>query len=377
MTQSLMVEGAWTSTTDADGVANTLRAASRILVLTHTKPDGDALGSTLALVRSLQRIGKEATAWYVGPMPRWASQVIAGTPVRILDSATAAALLADPAASGEQDPDAIVIVDTGSWMQIEELKPFVATRTAKVIVVDHHLSGNADISSRRCIDGRAAAAAEIMAGVCVRLLGKKSAVELPLDIASALYLGLATDTGWFHFSNTRPNTLRLAADLVDAGVDFPKLFEMIEQQDRPARLRLVGRAMNSLELFSKDTVAMMTLTRRDFDETHGDSEDTGGFANYALAVAGMQVAVILTEAAGREGKGPLTKVSFRSKPGPDAVDVAAICQKLGGGGHARAAGVKVMMGVVETKLKVLEALGVSATEGVVAAARGSGNGTIL
>ena len=343
----------YATTTTVEAIAARLRAAKRVLVLTHSKPDGDAIGSTVALVRALEQRGTRAMVVYVGPVPRWGPMVIGSTHAKTVEGPTAGEV-----ASEFEEADLIVIMDTGAWSQVDELRAMLTGKSAKIIVVDHHLSGSPDLADERLVESSAAAAAELSARICCALLGVAPSA-LPIVIAEPLYLGLATDTGWFHFSNTKPTTLRLAADLVDAGVDFPRLFEMIEQQDRPARLRLLGRALESMELHKANTIALMTLTRADFEHCHGDSEDTGGFANYALAVAGMQVAGVLVEAAGREGKGPLSKLSLRSKPGTNAVDVAAVCQKLGGGGHARAAGAKLAMSMAEAKIKVHEALGIS------------------
>ena len=346
----------WIGNADAGAIVAGLRTAQAPLILTHARPDGDAIGSTIALARSLTLMGKRPRLWYVGPMPRWATDLIRETPVQVLDSAAAAAL-AGGAGAQEAEPDVVLVVDTGAWVQIEDLAWVVRRNPAQTLIIDHHISGDADMATRRLIDPKAAAAAEIAAGVCVGLLGVGSAAKLPREVAEPLYTGLATDTGWFHFSNTRPATLRLAAELIEAGADFSRIFELIEQQDRPARLRLLGRALNSLELWGNDRAAMMTLTRRDFDECGGDAEDTGGFATHVLSVKGMQVVAVATEATMKEGKGALTKFSLRSKPGPGAIDVSAVCQKLGGGGHARAAGLKLPLPMAEAKGKLREALG--------------------
>ncbi len=345
----------WTATAGPSAVVNRLRLAKRVVVLTHTRPDGDALGSSLALTRSLLQAGAQVELWLVPPGPRWMREIIGDAPVR----------LHNPSAGTTMDqaiePDAIVILDTGAWKQVEEVAPWVRPRSAKAIIIDHHLSGDAEMAPIRLIDSGAAAAAEVVAEVCVGLLGKSSAGELPLDVARPLYLGLATDTGWFRFSNTRPQTLRLAAALKEAGVDAPALYQLVEQQDRPARLRLYGRALSSIELHAAESIAFLSLTQRDFEECRGDAEDTTGFASDVLSVASIQVGALLTEVAGRGAgnpgrEGPLTKVSLRSKPGAGAIDVAALTLGLGGGGHARAAGVKLAMPLSEAKQALLAAL---------------------
>lgn len=344
----------WTPTRTARDVAATLRTARRVAIVTHAKPDGDAAGSTLALARALRLAGIDAHCWYVAPMPRWFEAIAGDTPAHVFEAPAHGRKGLTPDALPE--PDAIVVADTGSWAQLDDLAPWVRARTERTIVIDHHLSGDPDMSAARLLMPDAAAAAEIVADVCVLLTGVPGAAALPLEIAEPLYLGLATDTGWFRYSNTSPRTLRLAADLREVGVDAPRLFQLVEQQDRPARLRLLARALASLELLAGDRVAIMRLSRADFEFAHGDTDDTTGFASDILSVAPIQVGVLLTETAPKPGKPPLSKASLRSKPGPHAVDVAALTKALGGGGHARAAGVKLPLPIDQARDALVSAI---------------------
>lgn len=345
---------AWTPTRTARQVAAALQGARRVAIATHAKPDGDAAGSTLALARALRQTGIDAHCWYVAPMPRWFEPIAGDTPAHVFEAPSQGRKGATPDAHPE--PDAIVVADTGSWAQLDDLAPWVRARPERSIIIDHHLSGDADMSAARLLVPDAAAAAEIVADVCVLLTGAPSAAALPLEIAEPLYLGLATDTGWFRYSNTSPRTLRLAADLREAGVDAPRLFQLVEQQDRPARLRLLARALSSLELLAGDRVGLMRLSRADFEFAHGDTDDTTGFASDILSVAAIQVGVLLTESPPKPGKPPLTKASLRSKPGPHAVDVAALTKALGGGGHARAAGVKLALPIDQARDALVNAI---------------------
>lgn len=342
----------WTGNQTVGSAAAFLRGCRRVVVLTHARPDGDAVGSSAALVLTLRRLGIEASAWYVGPMPRWMDELAAHVPHRVVDAAT----VASGGLNSEPQPDGVVVVDTGAWTQLEEMKPWLTGRAGQALVIDHHLSGDADVADRRLLNTQAAAAAEIVALVCGELLGVKDPAGLPREVAEFLYLGCGTDTGWFTFSNTRPDTLRLVAALLDAGAEFTRLFAAVEQQDRPSRLRLLGRAMSGLDLVASDQIAVMSLTQKDFEECHGDAEDAGGFPNYALDVASVRVAAVLTEVAGRSSDKPMTKVSLRSKPSTPTVDVAAFTRALGGGGHARAAGVKLNMNVADARRLMLERL---------------------
>lgn len=344
-----------TTATDAE-VASLLRGARSAVILTHAKPDGDAVGSVIALARLMQHLGAKATVWLVGPFPPWLDRIAGSVPVLRFSPH-------EPPPAEEFDR--IVVADTGSWVQLEQLAPWVRQRTSRTVVIDHHLSGDEDVATVRCIDSKAAATAEVVGRIARLALGLDGR-PLPADLAEPLYLGLGTDTGWFKFSNVTPATLRLAADLLESGVDAPGLYELIEQQDAPGRLALLARALASHELVpipperGGGHACVMTLRHADYKACGAEGEDTGGFSQHALAVASVRVSVILSEQSPAGADKPLTKASLRSKPGPDAIDVAAACQTLGGGGHARAAGAKLALPVEAARRRVLAALGIGA-----------------
>jgi phosphoesterase RecJ-like protein len=348
----------WTSNTDLAAVATWLRLCRRIVVLTHVKPDGDAIGSSVAATRAINLAlggvpGREvAVPWYWGPLPDWMKDVIGPTAYRFIDEQNRAEH------DNREDPDGVLIVDTGSWTQLHEVREWLLRRTEVAAVVDHHRQGDPDVAARRVIHGDAAAVCEPVAELCRLLLNVKSLRELPLEVAEPLYLGLATDTGWFRHSNVTPGVLRTAADLLEAGVNHSRLYQIVEQRDRVSRLKLMARALSSMELHDRDRVAVLTLTLQDFHDCHAASTDSAGFSELALTAEKVQVCVLITEAFVHEGNGCITKVSMRSKEGPEAVDVNAAAKALGGGGHVRAAGAKVSANVAETKKRVLASLGV-------------------
>jgi phosphoesterase RecJ-like protein len=341
----------WVSNASPAEIAKALRAASRIAVFTHMKPDGDAVGSTLALVRSLNLMpGKRAEVYYAGPLSPWMPLVCGHSPVRTWEK--------DGAPGEADEPDAIVVIDTGSWSQLEVFRSYIEPRAAKTIVIDHHRRGDAGVGAKRWIDVGAAAVCQQAAGLCCLLLGVMPA-NLPPDIAAACYLGLATDTGWFKHSNVTPDVMRLAAELLEAGVDANAMYQTIEQQDTVGRLRLLSRALASLELHDEGRVAVMTLSRDDFGAAGAVSTDSGGLIDLPLTIASVKVVAILTEADpseyGKASEGvSLTKISMRSKT--DAIDVDQICRTLGGGGHKRAAGAKLAEDLATAKRRVIDAL---------------------
>jgi phosphoesterase RecJ-like protein len=351
-------DGAWASSTTVDEVARWLAGKRSVVVITHHKPDGDALGSTVAVARALNiaaggsaagfsGVASRAEVWYGGPMPGWWRAVARDTKARLIDEHN------PPPSSHE--PDAVVVLDTGAWSQLNDYRPWLDRQHDRCVLIDHHLNGDAGVAPRRVIDTSAAAACQIAASLCVKLLRAESPAALPVDIAEPLYLGLATDTGWFRHSNVNPGVLRLAADLLETGVAHERLYEMTEQRERPSRLRLLSRALSTLEMHD-DGVAVVRLTQSDFEQTGASPGDSGGFLDIIKTVESVRVGVLLTELRGG-ADGLVTKVSMRSKGGAEMVDVNKVSQKLGGGGHAQAAGARLVgVGLAEANARVLEAL---------------------
>lgn len=351
-------QSGWVSTTDISAVAAWARGLSRIVVLTHVKPDGDAVGSTMAVARALNLAGgsrfaqPRAVPWYWGPLPDWMPEIAGKTAFRTVTEESRAEH------DNREDPDGVLILDTGSWSQLHEVREWLLQRHDIATVIDHHRQGNPDVAPRRVIDVHAAAACEPAAELCRQVLGVRDAAQLPVEVAEPLYLGLATDTGWFRHSNVSPSALRLAASLLEAGVDHARLYEFVEQRDRVSRLRLMSRALASLEMHHNDKVAIMTLTLKDFEDSRAAPTDSAGFSEIPLSSEAVKVSVLITEAFRTDEPGGqhISKVSFRAKSGPGGVNVGAVAASLGGGGHIPAAGAKLACSVTEAKRKVVEAL---------------------
>jgi len=332
-----------TSTLDLSAVAERLtQVDGPVLVLTHGKPDGDAFGSVVALVATLQAIGKTARGVFVPPVPSALAKLLGAD-------------LADVWAAGYTPPFAPalwVIVDTGAWSQIGPLREMVEPNLDRTLILDHHLSGDIPAADRH-VDGQAAAACEIIAELIELLIptcvppGRREGdatgyKPLPAVIREALFVGIASDTGWFRFSNVRPQTHELAAKLIRQGVDHADLHQRLEQNERPEKLALLTRALHSLTLHAHGRAAVMTLRQSDFAETGALPEETERLIDTPQMVGGIEIFVVVTESTDDDGK-PVTRMSFRSKHAADdsAINVATLANRFGGGGHARAAGAKV------------------------------------
>lgn len=326
----------------ADMIAE-LTKAKKVLVTTHVRPDGDALGSTAAMVLGLKHHGIAADVLLLSHLPTKYAFVYQEAGVHSTD--VEAGFPADYSLAGY---DTLLVIDTGTWSQLPGLRPYVDDFAGRKLVIDHHLTQE-DWADRKLVVTQAGAAGEIVAELL-------SQWQVPIDraIAEALYTALVSDTGWFQYSNTRPYTLRLAAQLLEAGVDADRLYQRLYQNERPERVMLQARAMKSLELLENGRVSLMTITRDDMSATNATTNDTEGLINLPLQVRTVAVSVLLSD----PPEGGAIRCSFRSK---GDMDCAAFAQQFGGGGHARAAGAKIAGTLSEVHERILAALAKSFT----------------
>jgi phosphoesterase RecJ-like protein len=310
--------------TDAyQAVIDSLSQCKRVLVTTHVRPDGDALGSVAAMILGMRKKGIESHALLLSHLPRKYAFIFQDNGIAFTD--VEAGWPADVALDRF---DALLVMDTGTWSQLPGMKERVGAFRGKKIVVDHHLTqeGWADV---KLVETSAAAAGEIATELLERW-----GVAMDQQIASALFLAIASDTGWFQFSNTKAHTLRMAADLIEAGVDTDRLYQLLYQNERAERVRLQIRAMQSLALLADGKLAVMRIRKNDFEQTGANVPDTENLINVPLQIAAVEVSILVVEP---KDFGPV-RISLRSK---GQVDVAKFAEQFGGGGHARAAGLKV------------------------------------
>lgn len=314
----------------------------RVLLMTHAKPDGDALGSLVGMAEGLRLLGALPHGLLVPPVPAPIQSFSAASPVSVFEAGRP--LPAEVAAC-----DACIVLDTQAWAQIGAARPVLEKLLPETLVVDHHLTGDL-AAPKMYVQTSAAATGEMvfdllsLAGVPVGLPGAQSAQLKTLR--EALFLAIASDTGWFRFSNASPKTHRVAAALQEAGVDAPAIYERTMQNERPERLFIVSRALASTRFLAGRKAAVMSLTEKDFIETGARTDEYEGVVDYPRQIASVQVACLASEVRAANERGEMalqTRLSFRSKPdvGHGAVDCTRIAAKFGGGGHARAAGAKV------------------------------------
>ena len=313
-----------------DAVVSRLEQAQSILVVTHGRPDGDGLGTMVALARAARAVGKTARMLVPDePPPRY-------TFLFEDDRCAPAEQFCELADAG----DLVVIVDTSAFAQLDDLEAVLRPRRSKIVVVDHHAT--ADDVGGLCWQDTTAAASGVMADELIEALGWPVGPRT----AEALLTAITTDTGWLQFANTDGRCLRAVARLVDAGVRPDVLYRKIYQNDRPERLALIRRLLAGLELHCDGQVAAMTLRKADFQATGARSDETENLVNEALRLSSVETAMLLVE------NSDCIRVSLRSR---DKVDVAAVAREIGGGGHRRAAGARVQTDIDELQNRLVAA----------------------
>ncbi len=300
-----------------------LSRAKRVLVTTHVRPDGDALGSTAAMVMGLRSKGIDAQVLLLSHLPGKYAFIFHDLGIDHIDVETGW-----PATFEIASFDTLLVVDTGTWSQLPGMKERLSGFSGQKLVVDHHLTQE-DWADLKLVVTDAAAAGEIVEGLL-----NQWQVGLTKPIATALFVAVVSDTGWFQYSNTTPHTFRMAARLMEAGVDTDRVYQLLYQNERAERLAIQSRVQQSLEMLCDNRLAVMRVRKTDYTATGSTSGDTEGLINLPLQVRTIQVSLMFTEP---NDAGPI-RVSLRSK---GQVDVARFAQQFGGGGHARAAGLKL------------------------------------
>lgn len=308
-----------------------LIGSGRTFVLAaHENADGDALGAEIALRHALVALGREAHIVNMEP-PMRRYRFLGADLVEVFDAATAPALL--------ERADAVFVVDNNSWPRLGRLGPLLRGAAAPVVCIDHHIA-ETPFSPFHLIDTSAAATTEIVLAL-VDALG----VPLTREIATAIYTGLCTDTGWFRYSNTTPRTFRMAARLLEAGVDPELVNAEVHYQDTRPRQRLLARMLERVELesavFAHSFVSLEMM--RDLEVTWADTDD---FIEFIRGLAGVKIALLL-----KEHERGVIKASLRSR---DAFSANAVARKFGGGGHRHASGL-TFRGTLEEARRALAA----------------------
>lgn len=311
------------SVTDADvfAFAELLKSSGRVLLTTHVRPDGDALGTTGAMQRALAVAGVEARCLVLSDIPPKYAFLYDGVPHDVL-------LDGGDVGRYFTGIDTLLVCDTGTWSQLPGLQEHVEAFGGRKLVLDHHVTQQ-DWPDTHLVDTTAGAAAEVAKRVIAAM-----GVSLTKPMATCLYAAMATDTGWFSYSNASSATLRHAADCVDAGANPDELNARLYRSEAASKVRLFARGLASMQLHAEERLSVMTLRRDDYAEATATAADGEDLINEPMKIASVEASLLLGENPDNAAA-TATKVSLRSK---GKVDCAALLATFGGGGHPRAAG---------------------------------------
>jgi phosphoesterase RecJ-like protein len=311
-----------------------------VVIIPHKNPDGDAMGSCLAWQGMLNQLGHSTSVIAPNDYPTFLHWLPGHDGVLIYENDQE---LADKLIGGA---DIVFTLDFNTLKRIDQMGARVAESAAKKVMIDHHQEPDdyADIMfSNPAIGSTCEFVFQIIDAMGL-------VKHINQDIASCLYTGIVTDTGSFRFPSVTSATHRTVATLIDAGANHSEIHEKIKDNARPDRLKLLGIALKNMVFISEYKTAYITISQEELDACNYQKGDTEGFVNYGLSVAGIEMAVLMTESKKEE----MIKISFRSK-GDLAVNLFAKTY-FDGGGHINAAGGKSDKSIRETEAYFLKSL---------------------
>src|SRR6266852_1467135 len=303
-----------TTASDLTAIVDAIRGHERFTLTTHENPDGDALGSLLAMKLALDQLGKDSVMVLhsEAPLPgEYHFMPLAELRRRWPDDVSERILVALDCANESRIGDDEVL-----------------GRVPLTLDIDHH-HDNTRFGDINLIVSDASSTGEVL-----RDLFRELGVELTPVIAEALYIALVTDTGRFQYTNTTPKAFRLAAELVEAGADLHRVFQGVYESVQFAKLKLIARALDRAQIYEGGRIVISYLLRTDFADVGAAEPYSEGIIDELRRVEGADMAVLIREPP-RAG-GPTRRVSLRASV--DELDVSAIARKSGGGGHRQAAG---------------------------------------
>lgn len=305
---------------DFDKAIELIVKSGNVLLVTHARPDGDACGCIAAMCEVLGTLGKEAKAVFLDELPEW-YEFLFDKGLAILGENITIEQLKEKQFA---EADLIILVDVNSTNQLAGFAQLLEQNDKPVLVIDHHVTSDG-LGDVELIDAQAAAT-----GLIVFDLFKYAGWQITGKIARALFVGVATDTGWFRFRNTDSRVFRSCGELIEAGADAPQVYHDLYQNLSLQRLKLMTAMLNTLELHFDGRFAIQHLLQRDFKQAGAAQKDTENLIDECRRIGSVEAAALFVELS--DGR---VKCSLRSSGG---INVLAIAEKFGGGGHKMAAG---------------------------------------
>ncbi len=321
-----------TAARDWNSVREFLADKERLLVTTHVNPDGDAIGSQMAMAHYLRQLKKEVYLLSSDPTPKF---------FHFLDPKAEVTLYKpDDHLSLIQSLDGGVVVDISDWKRLRGVGEAIRTFSLPIACIDHHIPTD-EIGIVQISDQGASSTGEMLYDFFI-----DSKANMTAEIIEALYTCILTDTGSFRFSNTTALTHRIAADLFDRGVDFRKIYEHVYENYSKSRSLLMGYVLAEMQFECDDRLAWFVLSQELLKRTNANLWEAEGFSELPRSIEGVEISLVFTEA--EDGK---TKVSFRSK---GRIAINGLANKFGGGGHKFASGATLMLPLTKAIPAVVE-----------------------
>jgi len=305
----------------------------RFLITTHVNPDGDGLGSEIALALHLLEMGKEVT-------------ILNGSPILSefgfleTEQARVQVYVKEINHQTVLTSDVVVILDTAEWSRLGRMRKVISDAKGKLVVIDHHICHH-DIG-----DVFLSAPGACSTGELIFRLLRRSRAQLTPEMSRALFVAMATDTGWFHFNNTTSDTLKIAAELIESGVSPPEIYQAIYENTTWDDVALFREMLARMTHEFDEQVVLIELPRAVLAANDGLTTDP--ILDYALSLPTTEVVLLF-----KELNENLTKISFRSR---GQIDIGSIAEQTGGGGHRCAAGAVVKKPMAEVRLELLSLL---------------------
>lgn len=293
-------------------IINKILSSNNIAITFHTSPDGDSLGSSLALLQALRALNKNCYILCEEELPKTFEFLPYSKEVSAISII-------------KEDTDCVVVLDCGNMERIAG-NINVTNKNYTLINIDHHLSNDL-YADMNYVDTNASSMGEIVYQI-INIMG----VSLNKEMAICLYTSLITDTGSFKHTNTTAITHAIAGDLINCGIDFNNIHRIIFENKSFHRVKLYGEVINEMYLDCHDKFCIMTLTKEMLDKLNLSDGDTSDLISLGVQIDSVEVAALFKE------NGDSIKVSLRSK---SYVDVRKIAENFKGGGHLRAAGFKI------------------------------------
>ena len=309
-----------------------IEAAEKVCIVTHLKPDGDAMGSSIAMYHFLKKYGKTSKIVLNDPYPSYLSFLVS---TDLYEDVAIYAENPGKAHAVISGSDLIICLDFNAFHRTENLEAPLAESSAKKVLIDHHLSPSRELFDLSFSETEISSASELLYQILINTsVIAKDAAKLGKECAEALMTGMTTDTN--NFANSvYPSTLQMASDLLAAGTDRDYILSRIYNQYGENRLRLMGYMMKDLLKITTDGVAYIVLDKQTQEQYNTADGDTEGFVNMPLSIADVRMSILAKEDSGR------IRISIRSKRGTSA----NMCARrfFNGGGHENAAGGRLMI----------------------------------